>query len=734
MVVMDIKELTEKLNDQVIELKKILDDLQKDSDYQRKIHILNQLPIVINFLSQAGPIQTFLKNLSGKSEYAIKAVIAIGQAPIVFNIQNLDKHLRRQLITLLEHLLELEVFYNHLGGIIGYHCTVLSLILEHLETPQPESSHHDYIHPEGLNLNEDSLEVRQTVRWGIQHLPHIGMIYPLGGAGDRLNLKEEETGNPLPAALLPFLGRTLLEGLIRDLQAHEYLAFKLLGKQYLTPIAIMTSVEKDNHVHVHNICKSLDWFGRPSDSFHFFIQPLVPTITIEGNWSLSAPLNLTLKPCGHGVLWKLAQEQEVFKWFERHGRNQCIIRQINNPIAGIDQGILALTGLGCQRHKSFGFLSCERLLNSEEGTNVLIELEKNNGFDYCLTNIEYTQFTQKGIEEVPAIPGSHFSTYPTNTNILFVNLSTIRKILKICPIPGQIVNMKSEVPYIDSKGHFSKIPGGRLECTMQNAADYIVDHFSHRLSKKDCKNLLSTFILYNERIKTISTTKKSYKIGESSYSTPEQAFYDLLTNNFSLLKLCGYEMPPLNPIEDYLLRGPSFIFIFHPALGPLYSIIVQKIRKGCLKEGAELQLEIAETDIENLSLEGSLIVSSPSPLGILDDSGYLRYGQECKCTLKNISIRNQGIDRKQTDQYWKNNFVRKESVEIILGEGAEFYAEDLLLEGSHRFEVPSHHRLVLRPREKGKWKEELIPIDQPTWSWQYAFDSENAIVLNMSKN
>jgi hypothetical protein len=47
----------------------------------------------------------------------------------------------------------------------------------------------------------------------------MGEIYPLGGAGDRLGLVDERSGECLPVAMLPYCGRTLLEGLIRDLQA-----------------------------------------------------------------------------------------------------------------------------------------------------------------------------------------------------------------------------------------------------------------------------------------------------------------------------------------------------------------------------------------------------------------------------------------------------------------------------------------------------------------------------------
>jgi len=43
-------------------------------------------------------------------------------------------------------------------------------------------------------------------------------MYPLGGSADRLGLVDPNSGECLPAAMLPFCGRTLLEGLIRDLQ------------------------------------------------------------------------------------------------------------------------------------------------------------------------------------------------------------------------------------------------------------------------------------------------------------------------------------------------------------------------------------------------------------------------------------------------------------------------------------------------------------------------------------
>lgn len=44
-------------------------------------------------------------------------------------------------------------------------------------------------------------------------------------------------------------------------------------------------------------------------------------------------------------------------------------------------------------------------------------------------------------------------------------------------------------------------------------------------------------------------------------------------------------------VEEYLEKGPGFIFLFHPALGPMWDVVAQKIRGGALMHGSELVLE-----------------------------------------------------------------------------------------------------------------------------------------------
>ncbi len=713
----------EKIEQQVTRLLPLVKKLKEALSFQDKILLIDTFLSSEKSSDYHDLIPFFSSPLDSEEEFVIKAVIVMDQAPIIFNFQNISADYEEKLQSLIQHLVEIENFYIQLGGLIGYHLHFLSLILEQQHAKPSLSTH--YTPPEGLFCNQELSSIRQSIRDGIQCLDQTAIFLPIGGAGDRLNLVEEITQQPLPAAILPFLGRTLLEGIIRDLQAYEHLFYKLHHQRIHIPISLMTSQEKNNHQHVYEIIVNHQWFGRPQESFLFFMQPLVPVITQEGNWSLTACLTLTLKPGGHGVMWKLAQDEGIIQKLTSQGYYQAFVRQINNPLASTDAALLALIGLGTKQHKSLGFLSCERILHASEGANVLIEEKTDAGYCYCISNIEYTDFDKKGIGEIPFEEGSIFSKYPSNTNILYVNMQSIEKSLESCSIPGALINMKTLVPYIDENGLKTEIQGGRLECTMQNIADYMMDEFPQPLEIEKDIEQLSTYILFSDRIKTISPTKKSFKKNESSLGTPEQAYYDIQQNNRELFVThCLFTIPKFVSFDIYLEQGPNCFILFHPALGPLYSIVAQKIRKGRLAENAELQLEVAEIDIENLDLEGSLFIESLDPLGLMSNQ------EPPRCTLKNIKVCNQGINRQQTKHYWKNQMIHHEYAKIILHEGSEFYAENLTISGHQIFEVPAYHCMIVTSQTKNEKIEiHLTAIQSPSWSWNYDYDKENRICL-----
>lgn len=711
------------LNDQVHFLENVLHSLENNKTIEHKVCVLQKLSLVEVFLKECDKvILEFIEQHSSLVRYVIYSLVAIGQAGVILQKKNGTFSFLAELV---EQLVEVEHFYTHAGGIIGYHKKVLELILENKKGLCSEKKRIDYLQPVGPTVNEEDQEMRSSIREGIEKLPLMGEIYPLGGAGDRLNLIDPENHRCLPAAFLPFLGRTLLEGLVRDIQAREYVFFKCFKKQVVIPLAIMTSREKNNHKEILQFFQSKKWLGRDEKTICFFLQPLVPVLTDEGNWCLNEDHTLFLKPCGHGVLWKLMKEQDIFEWFFSQGISYCLIRQINNPLGGNDHYLSALAGWGIHKKKKFGFLSCERLLHAAEGTNVVIQEKEKSGFSYTLTNIEYTDFSKRGVEEAADEKKNIYSCFPANTNILFVDLKAAHHLLEKEPlIPGQLLNMKSTVPYIDSSGQRLMTKGGRLESTMQNIADYFKEYFCEKIDPKFLSEELKTFIVYGKRESFFSTTKTSYNKKTNPQSTPEQAYYDQMKNHHHLLEKCGFDLPILPSFEQYLKQGPSVIFIFHPALGPFHSVIQQKIRGGKLCQGAELQLEIAEVDLQELFLDGTLLIESSQPLGRLDNQHFLKYGRASRCSLHRVRVSNQGIEEKNLTHFWKNYPQRKEKVKIFLHEGAEFHAEDVEWIGSRDFEVPAGHRLTIK-----KNSEKLEEIEEASWDWEYFFDQENKLHL-----
>lgn len=716
----------------------LLQEIRRVSSIEERLAILNQHPLVKSFLKSSSTLNNLIKSCPSEIDFAIKSLLAIGQGPHIF--QGLDSLLdkEKKLKELLKTLTDLERFYASLGGIIGYHVTVLELMAGVLQ-PHSPSKNIRYIKPLGIDISHDTLEVRRFVRYGLEALPHIAEIYPIGGAGDRLNLQERETGEFLPAARLPFCGRSLLGGLVRDLQAKEYLYYKLYGKQLVTPMTFMTSHTKGNHHHIISLCKTSQWFGRPEKSIKFIIQPLVPVISIKGDWVLQSTLQLLLRPGGHGVIWKLALECGIWEWLKQQQYTKALLRQISNPLAGTDYGLLAFTGIGDHYNKEFGFASCPRELNTSEGMDVLIEKKLAEGFQYCISNIEYTEFVAKGVQDVPENPGCPYSTFPANTNILFIDIEKLQPTIRTTPFPGQLVNLKNHISEVNAEGELEEIAIGRLETTMQNLADSIVDTYPTQLEHMQLDHFRS-YITYNCRSKTTASTKTKYLAGQSSKGTAIDCFYELLQNQYDLLtNYCQIAVPSLNHDNGYIEKGPSFLFLHHPALGPLYRLIAQKIRGGTFAWGAELQLEIAEVDIRQLNLDGSLLIEAQDVMGSRDPHGIITYNEYGgKCTLHHVVVRNRGINRSSQTCYWNNQIVRHEAMRIILDGNAEFFAENVIFIGEYNIKVPNGHRMIAYTKpglgEKGEIHFQLERLENASWYWTFAFDKDDHIVLTSFKH
>ena len=193
------------------------------------------------------------------------------------------------------------------------------------------------------------------------------------------------------------------------------------------------------------------------------------------------------------------------------------------------------------------------------------------------------------------------------------------------------------------------------------------------------------------------------------------------------------DVPDPGSAADYLQAGPRFVAFFHPALGPLWDVIAQKIRGGRLAPRAELQLEVAEAELRDVHVDGSLLVEADSPLGRLaappggaDEEAAgpsLRYGEGCgRVRLRGVTVRNAGIDWAAGNAFWRNAIERREAARILLRGDAEFDARDCVIDGDVTFDVPAGHRLLVTAAPGGGLRTELLPLPggRPSWEWRYS--------------
>ena len=660
-------------------------------------------PVVTHFFSQNPAVANAINAYDRDTAFLLTLPIALGQGKQLYgNGSEWDTARCQQLVALLA---DVERTYAPIGGVIGYHLTLMRLLEEE------RSTNHDewFAPPPTIDISDGDCGIQD----GLDALPIMAEIYPIGGAGDRLNLYASDGVTPLPAAMLPFCGRTLLELLIRDLQAREYLYYKVKGKQTAVPIVLMTSHEKKNDAHIADILEAHGWFGRSPDDFFTFVQPLVPVITIEGEWAMRGALEPIVKPGGHGILWRCAIESGAFDWLSQRGCRKALIRQINNPIGGCDGALLAFTGIGCKGDHAFGFASCPRRVGTAEGMNALRITRDSSGYHYAITNIEYTDFKKKNISDDAAAEGGLYSRFPANSNILFADLAAIREAESQMPLPGLIANMKTAVKAADGR----EVAAGRLESTMQNIADAIINTFPEKV---ELPSPLRTFLTRNLRNKTLVTTKRAYD--GTLLETPPGCYYELLGNHHTLFSSCGMALPDMSSEQQYIKEGAPFHLLFHPALGPLWSIIRQKVRGGRLAYGGELQLEITELYMEEVDIAGSLLIEATAPLGVRDSKGNFIYGEGAgKCWLERVTIRNDGIDRGATKDWWKNACVRHESLHIVIHGDGEFVARDVTFRGDERIEVPAATRLTARQNRDGEVTFTQEAITAPSWFWRYSY-------------
>ena len=638
-------------------------------------------------------LENLLSHGSAEEGYVIALSVFLEQFDRLFLGFDALEDRSGALKSLLDILVSTERFYRPIGGLLGYYVQVLQLIAEPDEETRPA-----YAPPPFYDMRQKTESVWRYAYEGILRLGEVGAIFTVGGAGDRLKLTDPQTGLALPVASLVFGGRPLLEWLFRDVEGLEYLHYRVFGERVCLPILLMASHEKKNVYEIERLGASHSWFGKAPDHLFVIVQSLVPVVTLDGQWGTLGPAQLMAKPGGHGVIWKLAQDAGAFEWLNKMQVTSLIVRQINNPLGGLDHTLSSLVGAGLKEKKQFGFAACPQRPGFAEGMNVLAITEDNEA---GITNIEYTKFEA----ERTANPQLFDHQCPSNTNILFANLHSIAEALKKTPIPGMMVNAKVEAEVVEGEQKQRKAVA-RLESMMQAIADAMMVPWEGHQEK------LSTFLALYDREKSISVTKKASPQG---LETPECCLYDWYRAGRRLLKeACSFDLPEEISFEQFVERGPNLSFFFHPALGPLWEIIGQKVSVGRLFEGSELELEIAELYCRNLSLRGSFRLLCSAVTGDTDSLGVRRLGDATgRACLENVTIENDGLEPAPVQAFVSRSVPRKTSCTIRLEGFSELVAKDITLRGDFSLTIPNGVRSTLRQASDGGVTVIHEPLGEP---------------------
>ncbi len=719
-----------------------------------RLRLLRAQPMVAAFLRagrEGAALAEALDALPPYEAYLLALLPALGQ-PHVLRPLPPGVAPAAALAALAAALAPVDDFYGALGGLPGYQLQCLEFLAAGAgaeAAPAPAraaAAAAEFLPPPGLSLVDPAHAgaVAAATAAGVAAQPALAEIWPLGGAGDRLGLRCEATGEALPTAVLPYCGRPLLAALVRDLQARERLHWRLHGAQPATPVAVMTSGAKGNHARVAALLAGARWHGRGRAGFRLFQQPLVPVVAAAGGaWLLAGPGAPLLRPGGHGAVWKLMLDAGIFSWLRGRGATGALVRQISNPMAGQDATLLALAGAGLGGGRAFGFAACERAPGAAEGLNVLAC----GPGGWRVTCVEYTEVERAGLG------GAAAAALPANANVLYVGLAAAEAAVAVgaaagdaaATLPGLLLNARKAVTAWDpATRRVGPAFGGRLEATMQNLADAFPTPAAAPPATPAAAAALATFVLHGPRRRVTSSAKRRRAPGSAALAqTPDGSFLDLQANAAELLARAGVAVPRVPAAAEFLAAGPSFVFLYHPALGPLWDVISQKVRGGRLGRHAELVLELAEAALEEVDVEGSLLIEADAPLGHeVDDAGgdadgaRLVFSDRCgRARLARVRVRNAGVDwAAPLNEWWRHRVARREACRVRLRGAAEFDAADVELSGDLEFDVPDGHRLLVRPTGPGGAPEatlERLDGAGPSWRWAHALDAANAVRLTL---
>ncbi|MCX5727010.1 MAG: UTP--glucose-1-phosphate uridylyltransferase [Candidatus Saganbacteria bacterium] len=656
--------------------------------------------------------------LSEGEKILILKVINVGQGSYVFeNWKSGDTIEQKR--KLLKQLAELEDFY----GIENFQITAQKLVKiakgspEIKENPMP---------PRVIDVSSNNPSIKSVLREaqiaGLQNLQSCFIGIVAGGLGKRFGFNDPE-GKPFPKGEFRFspikqknLFRILAENIL-SLQNIYYLTY---DKNVDIPMIFMTSPANDEATK-ENFKKEL-YYGLGEDQLKTFQQVMVPLVDDNANWMMKSPYEIQDGPHGHGDwlygLQKSGLAYELLQDNRPHGFG------INIEDSGIFIYSLEHIGMGITSSRPFGFLTVPRKAGFAEGAIVNVKAEGQTK----IINIEYTNLKASGISD-EADPSTGYSHYPANVAGYYEHLKKLLPLIEKERFPGEVLNLSKKNKAF-REGREIDIVGDRPEAQRQGIAEAI-----HGTAEHELPHVLGYerrfFMPAKEQYEPKTFFFMADKTAESARQQYINMFAEWLTGAGIKIPSREYVAVDKKGNKENIALFDSVIIELTPCFANRHEILTQKIKGGEIKEGSTLYLSGFHSKMEDLSLNGTLIIDVENETGASRGNRIIPNAQATgKYRIQGLTVINKGFAKKiDGNGVWHGELEEKESCRIVIkgnGEleikpGVVIYGQtDIIVNGGesvtieHDYNNEKGYREIRKQNKDASWWYKLEINPNPT--------------------
>ena len=457
--------------------------------------------------------------------------------------------------------------------------------------------------PKGSRLESGSKEFLESEALGLPHLRECAFVLVAGGLGERLGYGGIKIALPL--------------SLCSERSFLQYYIERIMSYGGDAPLTLMTS--DDTHSVTLAFLEENDYFGFPRKRLSLVKQEKVPSLSDNRAHFVCAPGNpyaLETKPHGHGDVHALLHRAGLPERWLAAGRRWVIFFQDTNGL--VFHALPAALGESIRHELAVNSLTVPR--RAGEAAGAIVRLKYADG-RVITNNVEYNQLdpllraTVQPAGDVADESG--YSPYPGNINALIFGLEAYARQLAIKKgaIP-EFINPK----YSNAEKTKFKKPT-RLECMMQDYTLQLDDargvgftQFERHICFSAVKNNLPE-----------AMAKAAANLPIESASSGEMDYY--AQERWRLTRAGAV----IEPAERRTIAGIPLDIGAFVALGPNYApslgTLLQRFKGGRITRSSVLIIEGPDILIEDLDLDGALIVQAVPG---------------AKVHLRGIQVRNRG--------------------------------------------------------------------------------------------